>query len=93
MNSYERRLDGREIYTAGSLIAYAQSICMNGIAPFLAFRGAINKQFTLNFIAFSSVLFFYWLLGVKAPFAYTILAFLVGYLARKNHLRYFLYLR
>jgi hypothetical protein len=90
VSSYERRLEGREIYTAGSLIAYTLIMCMNGFAPYLAFRGAINRQSTLIFIAFGAVLYFYWLLGVKAPFAYALLGWLVGYLARINYLRSFI---
>jgi hypothetical protein len=88
-SSYDRRLEGREIYTAGSLIAYALAMCMNGFAPYLAFRGAVNRQGVLIFVAFGAAVFFYWLLGVKAPIVYVILGCLVGYLTRMNYLRHF----
>lgn len=89
LSSYDRRLEGREIYTAGSLIAYALMMCMNGFAPYLAFRGAIKRQSSLIFIAFGAVIFFYWLLGVKAPIAYVVLGCLVGYLTKFNYQKYF----
>lgn len=89
LTSYDRRLEGREIYTAGSLIAYALAMSMNGFAPYLAFRGAINRQNSLISIAFGAAVFFYWLLGVKAPIAYVVLGYFVGYLTRINCLRHF----
>jgi hypothetical protein len=89
LSSYDRRLEGREIYAAGSLIAYALMMCMNGFVPYLAFRGAIKRQCSLIFIAFGAVIFFYWLLGVKAPIAYAVLGCLVGYLTKFNYQKYF----
>lgn len=89
VNSYDRRLEGREIYTAGSIISYALAMSMNGFAPYLAFRGVINRRNVLAFIAFGAAAFFYWLLGVKAPFAYVLLGCVVGYLTRRNYLMYF----
>jgi hypothetical protein len=89
LNSYYRRLEGREIYTAGSLIAYALMMCMNSFAPYLAFRGATSQKNSLIFIAFGAVIFFFWLLGVKAPLVYAILGCLIGYLTRINDIRNF----
>lgn len=89
VSSYDRRLEGREIYTAGSLLAYALMMSMNGFTPYLAFRGAMNRQSSLIFIAFGAAIFFYWLVGVKAPIAYVILGYLVGYLTKLNHQKYF----
>jgi hypothetical protein len=90
INSYDRRLEGREIYTAGSFIAYALIMCMNGFTPYLAFRGSINNQSYLILISFGATVFFYWLLGVKAPLAFVVLGCLVGYLTRINYLKYFI---
>lgn len=88
ITSYDRRLEGRELYTAGSLIAYALAMCMNGFAPYLAFRGAINGRRLLALTAFGSVVFFYWLLGVKAPVMYVLMGYSIGLLARRNNLPY-----
>lgn len=91
---YDRRLEGRELYTAGSLIAYGLAMCMNGIAPYLAFRGAVNNRRLLTLTAFGSVVFFYWLLGVKAPIIYVLLSYLLGFLVKRrtvpNFVKYFL---
>lgn len=80
ITSNDRRLEGRELYTAGSLMAYALGMCMNGFAPYLAFKGAINGRRLLFLTALGSVVFFYWLLGVKAPVMYV----LMGYSDRKS---------
>ena len=87
--SYERRFEGRELYTAGSVIAYALVMCMNGFAPYLAFRGAVNGRRLLALTAFGAVVFFYWLLGVKAPIIYVLLSYLLGLSAKKGWLPYF----
>lgn len=86
ITSSDRRLEGREVYTAGSLIAYALGMCMNGIAPYLAFKGVINGRRLLILTALGSVIFFYWLLGVKAPVMYVLMGYLVGMLVRRNNL-------
>lgn len=86
--SSDRRLEGRELYTAGSLIAYALAMCMNGFAPYLAFKGAINGRRLLFLTALGSVIFFYWLLGVKAPVMYVLMGYAIGLLARRNNLPY-----
>lgn len=88
ITSSDRRLKGRELYTAGSLIAYALGICMNGFAPYLAFKGAINGRRLLFLTALGSVIFFYWLLGVKAPVMYALMGYSIGLLARRNNLPY-----
>jgi len=88
ITSYDRRLEGRELYTAGSLIGYALGMCMNGFAPYLAFKGAVNERRLLVLTAFGAVLFFYWLLGVKAPIVYVLMGYLIGLIARRNNLPY-----
>jgi len=89
ITSYDRRLEGREIYTAGSLIAYALAMCMNGFAPYLAFRGAVSGRKLLSTAALGAVIFFYWLLGVKAPIVFVLLAYLLGLLIKKDKLSSF----
>lgn len=89
INSYERRLEGREIYPAGSIIAYLLAMSINGVSPYLAFKGYANRRSSLVLIAFFSAIFFYWLIGVKAQIAYVLVGCLVGYLAGRNYLKYF----
>jgi hypothetical protein len=86
--SSDRRLEGRELYTAGSLIAYALGMCMNGLAPYLAFKGAINGRRLLFLTALCSVIFFYWLLGVKSPVMYVLMGYSMGLLAKRKNLHY-----
>jgi hypothetical protein len=90
ITSYDRRLEGRDLYAPGSLIAYALGMCMNGFAPYLAFKGAINDRPLLVLAAFSAVVFFYWLLSVKAPAIYVLMGFAIGLLARRNNVLYFI---
>ena len=83
-DSYDRRIEGRDIYLAGSFLAYAIGMTMNGIAPFLSFySGLTNRKFIFLFSFMTAVMFFY-LVGVKAPVAYVILSFGVGLLVRHN---------
>lgn len=92
--SYDRRLEGREIYAAGSWLAYGLAMSMNGFAPFLAFRAGLRSRHSLFIVAGLSACFFYWLLGVKAPVLYVTSAMVIGGLVRKRQLprlgRYFL---
>jgi hypothetical protein len=86
-NLFLRRLEAREIFISSSLISYALAICMNGITPFLAFRAGCGERWWLVLIAFSGALFFFWLVGVRAPFAYVALAFILGWLVKTNLFR------
>ena len=92
--SYDRRLEGREIYGAGSWLAYGLSMAMNGLAPYLAFRAGLRSRLYLFGVAVAAVSFFYWLLGVKGPFLYVVAAVVMGVAVRKGKLpnigRYFL---
>ncbi|MFL7023347.1 hypothetical protein BCS58_03385 [Enterovibrio norvegicus] len=84
---YSRRLEGREIFTSGSLVAYANSIVLNGIAPFLAFMsGMRNKKITFVFALGIGVFFFY-ILGVKASFLFILMAYAVGLSVRWKQLK------
>lgn len=88
-NSYTRRLEGRQIYASGELISYALAMSMNGFAPYLAFRaGAGNSKSLLLFSGIAAV-FFFWLVGAKAPFYYVAIAFLLGTLIKMGALKYF----
>ena len=78
IDSYYRRLEGRGLYSDSSFSAYALAMSMNGFAPYLAFKAGVHSRIKLFFIAVFSVLFFFWLLGVKAPLFYVIMAFFLG---------------
>lgn len=95
-DSFIRRFEGRELYAPSSMRAYTLAICMNGLAPYLAFRAVLNRRWPLLALAAAVAFFFFWLIGVKAPSAYVVGACLLGYLIRKNKLNrvaaYFLYL-
>lgn len=84
--SYERRLEGREIYRASSWLAYGVSMAMNGFAPYLAFRAGLRSRLYLFGFAVAAVCFFYWLLGVKAPLLYVLVALVIGIFVRKGEL-------
>lgn len=93
-DSYDRRLEGRDLYSAGSWLAYGLSMAMNGLAPYIAFRAGLRSRAFLFAIALAAGGFFYWLLGVKAPFVFVVAAALMGLFVRGGHLknigRYFL---
>lgn len=84
--SYDRRLEGRDLYGAGSWLAYGLSMAMNGLAPYLAFRAGLRSRFLIFGIALVAVGFFYWLLGVKAPLVFVIVAGVLGAFVRKGDL-------
>jgi hypothetical protein len=82
--SYDRRLEGRDIFTAGSFLAYGLAMAMNGVSPYLGFRAGLYMRPLLLTGALAAVVFFYWLLGVKAPLLYVVAAFGLGVLVRRN---------
>lgn len=84
--SHHRRLEGRDIYAAGSLLAYGLSMAMNGMAPYLAFRAGLRSSVLLFGVSLVAVTFFYWLLGAKGPFVIVIVAALLGFFVRKGSL-------
>jgi hypothetical protein len=87
--SYVRRLEGRTLY--GGSMGYALAMTMNGLVPFLAFRGGLTGKNLLLVSAVSASVFFFWLVGVKAPFFYVMVAYLVGLSSNGNRLKKFTY--
>jgi hypothetical protein len=85
-DAYERRMVGREIFQAGSLLSYLVAMAMNGLNPFLAFwAGLLNRKWLFALSALFGLLFFY-SLGVKAPMAIVVLSLIVGTLARRGRI-------
>lgn len=78
VDAYERRMIGREIFEAGSFVAYINVMSMNGLNPFLAFLGGFQNRKSLAVLAllFSGV--FFYSIGVKAPIALAGLAYVAG---------------
>jgi hypothetical protein len=76
--SYERRIEGRDIYAAGSMLAYLNAAVVNGFAPFLAFfAGWQCRKWLLGVSLFCGLAFFY-MLGLKAPVFFILVAYLIG---------------
>jgi hypothetical protein len=87
-SSFKRRIEGREIYIAGSPFAYLMQMTTNGFLPYLAFKTGLHKKI-INFIfIFFAALFFYWLVGLKAPILYVLATFVIGILIRNNKIKY-----
>ena len=85
-DSYLRRLEGRETYASGTLIAYLIGTLNNGIAPYLAFVAGERKSRISFMMAFSIAVVYFYLVGLKAQFAYIVVAFLFGRLLRSGSL-------
>lgn len=77
--SYERRMQGREIFPTGTPLAYLNAAIVNGFAPFLAFVAGWQRRYWL--LAFSLIcgITFFYLLGLKAPLFFITLGFIIGY--------------
>jgi hypothetical protein len=83
-NVYVRRLEGRDVFPAGSLSAYLNAAVVNGFAPFLAFIAGWRRKTVLLGLAIVSGIGFFYLLGLKAPLLFIVLAFIIGYAVRKR---------
>jgi len=82
VSSYDRRLEGRDIYSTGTLMAYSISAIVNGFAPFLAFVAVWRRRVLLFCFTLLLWLVFFYLLGLKAPLLYICIASLIGYSVR-----------
>ena len=83
---YNRRLEGRDQFEAGSAGAYLLSMAINGLTPFVAFVGGARKNVTLVALGVGMGCFAFWLLGLKAPFMMALLFAGVGYLTRSGRI-------
>lgn len=88
--SYDRRLEGREIFVSGSFFSYFSTAIINGFSPLVAFWACWKKKAWLIIIPFLCWLAFYYLLGVKAPILFIAVAALLGYAARRNKIEFFI---
>lgn len=84
--TYERRLEGRDIFPVRSPLAYLSAAIVNGFAPFLAFvAGWQRRKILLVFSLFCGCAFFY-ILGLKAPILLIAVASVIGYFARTGRI-------
>ncbi len=75
---YVRRLEARDIFQSGSLLAYFNVITMNGINPFLAFLGGLTRR---HWVAACSLIFgfvSFYSIGAKQPLVFIMLSYAVG---------------
>jgi len=74
VDSYHRRLESRELYGSGTVLAYAASIVMNGLLPLMAFWGVLKKRVVFILVSVLVYVSFYYVYGVKAPVMYMVFA-------------------
>lgn len=86
-DTYVRRLNGREIFQAGSLLAYLNQMTMNGITPFIAFVGGLLNRKILVILALLFTVSFFYTIGAKAPFALSVLAYVMGLAVKSKNLK------
>lgn len=87
--SYERRIEGRSIYSAGTPSAYINAAIVNGFAPFLAFFAGWRRNTHLLVISAICGLGYFYLLGLKAPILFIALAFIIGRAAHTGKIHHF----
>jgi hypothetical protein len=85
-DSYNRRIEARDIFTRGSIFAYLNSIILNGFSPFLAFIAGYRRKVNLFFFAGCIALCYFYVLGTKAPVLYVVLSYFVGGVCIKGRL-------
>ena len=75
---YDRRISGRDIFVAGSFVAYLFAMVANGISNLFAFVGGIKSKINYFLFSFLFSVYCFWLLGQKSPLAYTIVFYFIG---------------
>jgi len=84
ISTLERRLEGRALYGGGGIMSYALAMTMNGLTPYISYNAGLSNRKILLLAALGFDTLFFWLLGVKAPFLYTLFAYFFGSLVAKN---------
>ncbi|WP_312301295.1 hypothetical protein [Stutzerimonas nitrititolerans] len=82
--AYERRIQGREIFLAGTPMAYLNAAILNGFAPFLAFVAGWQRRYWLLALSLFCGFAFFYLLGMKAPILFVGVALIIGYSVRRG---------
>lgn len=84
LESYERRLEARDVYGSGTLLAYVSAFVMNAMLPLVVFFGVLNKNFKYILAGVLLYPFFYYIYGVKAPIMYILFAGVFAYCLRRT---------
>jgi hypothetical protein len=88
-NSYDRRLEGRDIFVDRSVPAYMVAMIVNSFAPMLAFYAGLNNRLKYLVVAIGVTLSFYYVLGLKAPILYVFLSYVLAKIILHDKLKYF----
>ncbi len=83
LDSYGRRLEARDVYGSGTLLAYMSSIVMNSILPLMVFFGVSQKKFTYMLAGVILYIGFYYIYGVKAPIMYILFSCVFAYCLKR----------
>lgn len=75
---YDRRLQGREIFSPGSPLSYLSSIVINGFAPFLAFIAGVTGRTRLLLLSVTLAVVYFYVVGVKSALPFIALAYFFG---------------
>jgi len=81
-----RRLAGRDSFAGNALAAYLMQMGMNGLAPFLAFLGGLQRSWRAVAVAVVFAVFSFWLLAAKAPLLYVGALAVAGVLVRSGRI-------
>jgi hypothetical protein len=88
-DSYNRRFEARDIFGSGTFISYASDMVINSFVPFLAYYAFYKKKYLILYLSIMICLFFFYVAGLKAPFAYVFLALVFVKLVVENKLNLF----
>jgi hypothetical protein len=83
---YDRRVEGRDIFIAGSLISYVFSLAINGILNYFSFLTGYKSSLYLFLASLFFSVFCFWLLGLKSPILYFVFFWVLGVIMRKQKL-------
>lgn len=84
-----RRLAGRDSFAGQTVAAYMVQMSMNGVAPLLAYLGALRRSWAPVLLALAFAVFGFWLVATKAPLLFVILLATLGYLVRTGRVVHF----
>lgn len=83
-NSYIRRLEARNTYESGTILAYLSSMIMNGTIPLCVFVGIYKGRIIFMIAAIVLYMMDFYIYGIKAPLLYMTLAGVLAF-SLSNH--------
>lgn len=84
-----RRLAGRDSFGGDPLGAYMVQMCLNGVAPYLAYLAALNRSRVTGLVSLGFAVFGFWLLGLKSPILNVVLLYWLGWVVRRGSISNF----